>query len=107
MSETQGLPPSESSGSGRSRWYSGITRYQWMVLIVASLGWIFDVFEGQIFVASMRDTIPDLLNVEPEHPDVDQWNDWAFAAFAFGGAIGGMLFGMISCLLYTSPSPRD
>jgi nitrate reductase delta subunit len=33
----------------------------------------------------MRDTIPDLLDVEPEHPSVAKWNDWAFAAFAFGG----------------------
>ncbi|MDC0273509.1 MFS transporter [Planctomycetaceae bacterium] len=78
------------------KWYSGITQYQWLVLIIASLGWIFDVFEGQIFVASMRDTIPDLLNVEPEHPSVAKWNDWAFAAFAFGGAIGGMIFGVVS-----------
>ena len=36
-------------------WYRGITRYQWLVLVIASLGWVFDVFEGQIFVASMRD----------------------------------------------------
>ena len=31
------------------KWYQGITSYQWTVLIIASLGWIFDVFEGQIF----------------------------------------------------------
>lgn len=83
------LPPN-------AKWYHGITRYQWLVLLIACLGWVFDVFEGQIFVASMRDTIPDLLNVEPEHPSVAKWNDWAFGSFAFGGAIGGMLFGMLS-----------
>ena len=38
------------------RWYAGITRYQWLVLLIASLGWVFDVFEGQIFVASMTVT---------------------------------------------------
>ena len=36
------------------RWYSGITRYQWLVLILASLGWIFDIYEAQVFVASMN-----------------------------------------------------
>src|SRR3712207_7142249 len=41
----------------RSRWYKGITRYQWLVLIIASLGWVFDVFEGQIFVASMNEDL--------------------------------------------------
>ncbi len=27
-------------------WYKILSNYQWTVLIVASLGWIFDVFEG-------------------------------------------------------------
>ncbi len=31
------------------RWYSGITATQWMVLAIASAGWIFDVYEGQLF----------------------------------------------------------
>ena len=95
MSGTES-PSQNPAAGGKEPWYSGITNYQWLVLLIASLGWVFDVFEGQIFVASMRDTIPDLLGVEPEHPSVARWNDWAFAAFAFGGAIGGMLFGMLS-----------
>jgi len=57
------------------RWYQGITRYQWLVLIIASLGWIFDVFEGQIFVASMRDAMPNLLGVSADHAQVRGWND--------------------------------
>jgi MFS family permease len=85
-------PTFESSGP----WYRGISRYQWLVLLIACLGWVFDVFEGQIFVVSMRDAIPDLLNLSAEHPDVTKWNDWGFAAFAFGGALGGIYFGMLS-----------
>lgn len=27
-------------------WYQGVTRYQRLVLIIASLGWVFDAFEG-------------------------------------------------------------
>ena len=45
----------------KQAWYEGISRYQWLVLLIASLGWVFDVFEGQIFVASMRDAMPALL----------------------------------------------
>jgi len=78
------------------KWYHGITNYQWLVLIIACLGWIFDVFEGQIYVASMRDAIPSLIGLDAEHPEVAKWNDWGFAAFAFGGAIGGLFFGMLS-----------
>ena len=103
-------------------WYHGITRYQWLVLLIASLGWIFDVFEGQIFVASMNEAMPSL--VAEDIPDVignnlddvskadreanasaaiakwqgriDLYNNIAFAAFLLGGALGGIVFGTLS-----------
>ncbi|MFK5922621.1 MAG: MFS transporter [Verrucomicrobiota bacterium] len=77
-------------------WYDGITRYQWLVLVVACLGWIFDVFEGQVFVASMQDAMPDLLGTTPDDPKVSGWNNWAFGSFMLGGAVGGIFFGMMS-----------
>lgn len=78
------------------RWYEGISGYQWLVLTIASLGWVFDVFEGQIFVASMRDAMPDLLGLAADNDLVSSWNDRAFGSFLLGGALGGVLFGMIS-----------
>ena len=90
----------DSSGSEPSvpelPWYAGITSYQWLVLLIASLGWIFDVFEGQIFVASMRDAMPDLLSVEADDASVSAWNNIAFGFFLLGGAVGGVVFGVIS-----------
>jgi MFS family permease len=77
-------------------WYEGISRYQWLVLLIASLGWMFDVFEGQIFVASMRDAMPALLGVESDHESVTAWNNVAFGFFLLGGAIGGVFFGVLS-----------
>ena len=77
-------------------WYSGVSRYQWLVLVIASLGWVFDIFEGQIFVASMRDAMPDLLGVAPDSDSVRIWNDRAFGFFLLGGAFGGVVFGMVS-----------
>ncbi|QDT09826.1 MFS transporter [Planctomycetes bacterium K23_9] len=84
--------PSES----KLAWYEGISKYQWLVLLIASLGWVFDVFEGQIFVASMRDAMPDLLGVNPEDKSVSAWNNIAFGFFLLGGALGGVVFGVIS-----------
>ena len=77
-------------------WYSGVTSYQWLVLLIASLGWVFDIFEGQIFVASMRDAMPDLLGVAPDSDSVRIWNDRAFGFVLLGGAFGGVVFGMVS-----------
>ena len=31
------------------RWYEGLTATHWILLAVASAGWIFDVYEGQLF----------------------------------------------------------
>lgn len=77
-------------------WYSGITGYQWLVLLIASLGWIFDVFEGQIFVACMNEAMPDLLGPSAGAGLVSFYNSVALAAFLVGGAIGGVAFGMLS-----------
>ncbi len=84
-------------------WYAGISRYQWLVLAVASLGWAFDVFEGQIFVASMNEAMPELL--PPQIAALEDatrqgylafYNNITFASFLIGGAIGGVAFGMLS-----------
>ena len=85
-----------TESSGDLKWYQGISRYQWMVLTIASLGWVFDIFEGQIFVASMRDAMPDLLGVASDDASVRIWNDRAFGFFLLGGAFGGVLFGILS-----------
>ncbi|MHC4878641.1 MAG: MFS transporter [Planctomycetota bacterium] len=91
-----------SSEATDLKWYQGITRYQWLVLLIASLGWVFDVFEGQIFVASMRDAMPKLVQEAPtevvtgDDPRVIAWNDRALGSFLLGGAFGGVLFGMLS-----------
>jgi MFS family permease len=82
--------------SEEERWYCGITQYQWLVLTIASLGWVFDIYEGQIFVATMRDSMPDLLDAFSDDDVVKQWNDRAFGFFLLGGAFGGVLFGMLS-----------
>ncbi len=84
------------SNPTKQAWYEGISRYQWLVLLIASLGWVFDIFEGQIFVASMRDAMPALLGVGPDHASVNSWNDWAFGSFLLGGALGGVFFGVLS-----------
>ena len=87
----QGLPLEEK------KWYADVTRYQWMVLIIASLGWIFDVFEGQVFVASMREAMPSLVSeAEKADGNIDFYNKGALAAFLLGGAMGGIVFGMVA-----------
>src|ERR1043165_2218153 len=81
--------------SDSSPWYAGISRAQWLILVIASLGWVFDVFEGQIFVASAKEAMPALLPDDAK-ADAAVYTNLTFAAFLLGGALGGVLFGRLS-----------
>lgn len=79
-----------------TRWHDGVTRYQWLVLTIASLGWVFDVFEGQIFVSSMNEAMPSLLPKDTPADDLAFYNNIALSSFLVGGAFGGVLFGIVA-----------
>ena len=57
-------------------WYRQVTRYQWLVLLIASLGWVFDIFEGQVFVVTMNEMMPELVGKFEVHPNqIKKWKD--------------------------------
>ncbi len=85
-------PTLESSGP----WYRGITRYEWLVLIIASAGWIFDVYEGQIFNLTRNQLLQEILGVEAGHPDLKTYGDRLLGIFLLGGMFGGVLFGSLA-----------
>jgi MFS family permease len=75
-------------------WYSGITRYQWLVLAIASAGWVFDVYEGQIFNITRSQMLADI--VESREADVKKHGDMFLAVFLLGGTIGGLAAGSLA-----------
>jgi MFS family permease len=77
-------------------WYSSVTRYQWLVLLVASLGWVFDAFEGQIYNLTRADMLPDLLHVKADDPLVKLWGERFLGIFLIGGTFGGLLFSSLA-----------
>ena len=77
-------------------WYAGISGYQWLVLLVASAGWIFDIYENQIFVLSRGTMLADLLRQPANSPQVKYYSDSINSAFLVGGAVGGVMFGAIA-----------
>ena len=78
------------------KWYAAVTRYQWLVLTVASLGWIFDAFEGQIYNITRFEMLPDLLGVSANAPIVKIWGERFLGIFLVGGTIGGWLFSSLA-----------
>lgn len=75
-------------------WYRGVTRYQWLILIIACAGWVFDVYEGQIFNITRSDMLLEVL--DGDEAAAKAWGDNFLAIFLAGGTIGGLLFGSLA-----------
>lgn len=78
-----------------TKWYHGVTRYQWLVVFIASAGWVFDAFEGQLFNVQRTQMLSEILHVATDHPDVRRWGDIFLGIFLVGGTLGGILFGWL------------
>ncbi|MGD9646002.1 MAG: MFS transporter [Pirellulales bacterium] len=80
-------------------WYRELTRYHWFVLIVASLGWLFDTLDQQLFTFARKPAITDLVRTSPEvQPDpalVDRYGANTTSVFLLGWATGGLAFGIL------------
>ena len=85
MTTATSAPPSPAEP-----WWHGVTRYQWLVLAIASAGWVFDVFEGQIFGSCMNEALPDLLRDSELVAWQELFVNVGLAAFLAGGALGGV-----------------
>ena len=76
-------------------WYADVSRYQWLVVIIASAGWVFDAFEGQLFNITRNQMLADILHTTPGDPAIRGWGDTFLAVFLVGGTLGGILFGWL------------
>lgn len=84
-----------TSAVTRPSWRAQVTRYQWLVLLIASAGWVFDAFEGQIFNITRDQMLAELLGVPSGDPSILYWGDVFLGVFLVGGTLGGLLFGWL------------
>jgi MFS family permease len=81
-------------------WRHGVTPYQWLVLLVAWLGWVFDSMDSTIYALVLQPALHDLLHSAgggPVTSDVIGWyGGIIFSIFLIGWAIGGVLFGVFA-----------
>ncbi|MGE5486822.1 MAG: MFS transporter [bacterium] len=80
-------------------WYKDLTRYHWFVLIVASMGWMFDTMDQQLFNLARRPAIIELLGVNAGDASaagaIAEYSGYATMVFMIGWASGGVLFGIL------------
>lgn len=80
------------------RWYEGVTGYHWLVLFVASCGWLFDTMDQWLYVFSRQPALRELLprqGIEATDANVGYYSGIVQAIFIFGWATGGFVFGII------------
>ena len=80
-------------------WWKGLTRYQWFVFIVASLGWLFDTMDQQLFNLARKPAVTELLTIAPGTPppsgSVAEYAGYSTMIFMIGWALGGIFFGVL------------
>ena len=91
-------PMHAHSGTAASR-HKGVTRYQWLVLFVAWLGWVFDAMDATIYAIVLQPALQELLQnsyIAPSNEQIGWYGGIIFSIFLVGWAIGGIAFGMVA-----------
>src|SRR2546427_12402268 len=96
--QTSTLPKASASGTEASAtpWYQGVTPYQWLILTIASAGWVFDVYEGQIFNITRNQLLTEILKASGSKSNISFYGDIFLGIFLLGGTAGGLLFGTMA-----------
>lgn len=88
QSSTKPLPADDEP------WYASVSRYEWLVLVIASAGWVFDQYESQVFVLTKDRILGEILNGDGSQ--LKSWGDRLYAVFLLGGTIGGLAAGSLA-----------
>ena len=81
--------------AGGPPWYRELDRAHWFVLIVASLGWLFDTMDQQLFNLARVAAVSELLGLPASDPQVKVWAGYSTSIFLMGWATGGIFFGVL------------
>jgi len=79
----------------RERWWKQLNRYHWFVFLVASLAWVFDCLDQQLFILARNSAITALSPVGLDPALIKKAGANATAIFVTGWAMGGLVFGAI------------
>jgi MFS family permease len=76
-------------------WWQHLTRYHWLVLLVASLAWFFDCLDQRIFSLARNPALAALKAVGTTDKNVQDFGKVVTAFFLIGWGVGGLIFGAL------------
>jgi MFS family permease len=77
-------------------WVREVSSYQWLVLLVAWLGWVFDAMDGTIYAMVQKPVITELLGPGASEADIGFYSSAVFSVMLIGWALGGIVFGILA-----------
>lgn len=75
--------------------FEGVTRQQWLVFIVAFLGWMFDSMDANLYVMVLFPSMTELMHTNNQAV-IGQYGGIVMAVQLLGWALGGIIFGIIA-----------
>jgi MFS family permease len=76
-------------------WVRDISRYQWMIFLIAWLGWSLDNTDFNLFSLVLRPAVTELLGGAPTAADIGRVGGILSMTGLLGWALGGFAFGII------------
>lgn len=82
------------------KWYQGLDRYCWVVLAIATMGWLFDMMDQNLYTLIRVPSLRNILSATIKDPvqlakEVSEKGGWITAIFLLGWSAGGFLFGIL------------
>jgi len=77
-------------------WWAEITRYQWTVLLMTWLGFLFDLMDSTLYTMVMGPALQDLLGPAASVQNIGWYGGLIFSMFLVGWALGGIVFGILA-----------
>ncbi len=81
-----------TTSSSNLPWWKQLNAHHWFVFAMASLAWLFDCLDQQLFLLARNGAMKSLL---PAGTDAVTYGGYATAIFVAGWATGGLIFGAV------------
>ncbi|MBM3883211.1 MAG: MFS transporter [Verrucomicrobia bacterium] len=77
--------------------FADVTTYHWLVVIIASCGWLFDCMDQRLFILARESALREVLGSDTAAlASLKTYIGYATTAMIVGWATGGIIFGMMS-----------
>jgi MFS family permease len=91
------LPIADPARTSKPSLFEGVTFYHWLIVIIASCGWLFDCMDQRLFTVAKESALKELLGSDAAaQAALSQYLNYAVAAMMIGWGTGGIIFGMLS-----------